>query len=245
MAKVEKDRTYDVPIDRCFNVLGELLSTLGVTVESSDLKSKTIIGNFKGATSKTDPTEKDLPLKCECVAANATSTEVRLSYRNSGQLNRFVSPDVATKMESIFTLLNQSLSGFQPHRPETPAQGTLTALESADGKSTPEYVAQLYKSGLSDTQIESQLIQKGLNRQSIGEIMKGQAALRAKDTRAAGERNMLLGALIFLIGIIVTVVTLVAAAGRGGTYVVAWGAIIFGAGLFVRGLQQKKGKLGK
>ena len=248
MAKVEKNQTYNVTIDRCFEELSELLSNLGVRVESSDANSRTIAGSFKGATSKTDPTERDLPLKCECIVINPDSTEVRLTYRNSGQLNRFVSPDVTTKMESIFATLNQSLSGRQSYSSEKAAQPNLAAPRSADEQTMPsmaEYANRLYKSGLSDTQIESQLIQKGLDLQTVGIIMKSQSELRAKATRATGERNMLIGALLFLGGIIVTVVTFAAAVGSGGRYVVAWGAIIFGAGLFVRGLQQKQGKLGK
>jgi hypothetical protein len=53
--------------------------------------------------------------------------------------------------------------------------------------------------------------------------------------RAAANRNMLVGGLWCVGGIVVTVVTLVSASG-GGTYVVAWGAIIFGAIQFFRGL---------
>ncbi len=248
MAKVERNQTYNVTIDRCFEELSDLLANLGVRVDSSDAKSKTIAGSFKGAGSKTDPTERDLPIECQCMVINQEATGVRLTYRNSGQLNRFVSPDVTTNMESIFAALNRSLSGRQTYTSEEAAQPSLTPPHSADEKTIPsiaEYATSLYKSGLSDTQIESQLIQKGLDLQSVGMIMKDQSALRAQATRATGERNMLVGALVFLLGIIVTVVTFAAAAGSGGRYIVAWGAVIFGAGLFVRGLQQKQGKLGK
>lgn len=50
-----------------------------------------------------------------------------------------------------------------------------------------------------------------------------------------GRANALIGALFFFGGIIVTIVTYTAAEG-GGTYVVAWGAIIFGAIQMFRGL---------
>jgi hypothetical protein len=53
--------------------------------------------------------------------------------------------------------------------------------------------------------------------------------------RAKANRDMLVGGLWCVGGIIVTVVTLAAASG-GGTYVVAWGAIIFGGIQFFRGL---------
>ena len=51
------------------------------------------------------------------------------------------------------------------------------------------------------------------------------------------NRNMLVGGLWCAGGIIVTGFTYAAASGRGGgSYVVAWGAIVFGAIQFFRGL---------
>ena len=49
------------------------------------------------------------------------------------------------------------------------------------------------------------------------------------------KANIAMGALFFVGGIIITIVTFSAAAG-GGTYVVAWGAIVFGLIQLVRGL---------
>ena len=56
--------------------------------------------------------------------------------------------------------------------------------------------------------------------------------------QVAANRDMLVGGLWCLGGIIVTVVTYssVANSPGGGTYVVAWGAILFGALRFIRGL---------
>jgi len=55
--------------------------------------------------------------------------------------------------------------------------------------------------------------------------------------RVAAQRQMALGALICIVGIAVTLCTFSAASSSstGGTYVVAWGAIIFGAYRFYRG----------
>ena len=50
--------------------------------------------------------------------------------------------------------------------------------------------------------------------------------------------NMLIGGVICLIGIAVTVGTFMIASSRGGTHIVAWGAILFGALQFVRGAAQ-------
>ena len=55
-----------------------------------------------------------------------------------------------------------------------------------------------------------------------------------------GLRNMAIGGVICLIGILVTVGTYSAAASSrgGGHYVVAWGAILFGGIQFLKGLIQ-------
>jgi hypothetical protein len=52
-----------------------------------------------------------------------------------------------------------------------------------------------------------------------------------------GLRNMAIGAVVCLIGIAVTAGTY-SAASSGGHYVVAWGAIVFGAFQFLKGLFQ-------
>jgi hypothetical protein len=56
--------------------------------------------------------------------------------------------------------------------------------------------------------------------------------------RTAAEKRMLSGALWFLGGILVTVLSYGSAASSpsGGTYVIAWGAIVFGALRFFQGL---------
>jgi hypothetical protein len=53
--------------------------------------------------------------------------------------------------------------------------------------------------------------------------------------RAAANKNMLVGGLWCAGGILVTALTYSAASG-GGSYVVAWGAIVFGGIQFFRGL---------
>ncbi len=59
----------------------------------------------------------------------------------------------------------------------------------------------------------------------------------SEQTRARGKKNVLWGAIWCIGGTIVTVVTYSIASG-GGTYIVAWGAIIFGAIQLIMGLLQ-------
>jgi hypothetical protein len=67
----------------------------------------------------------------------------------------------------------------------------------------------------------------------------GQTRIRVlpEKTKALGRKNMISGALWCIGGIIVTVATLNAAS-NGGTYIIAWGAILFGAVQFIQGLYQ-------
>ena len=53
-----------------------------------------------------------------------------------------------------------------------------------------------------------------------------------------GLRNMAIGAVVCVVGIVITAATYSAASSGGGHYVVAWGAIIFGAFQFLKGLFQ-------
>ena len=56
------------------------------------------------------------------------------------------------------------------------------------------------------------------------------------ETHAAGVRKIIFGCCWFFGGIFVTVATYSAASNGGGTYVVAWGAILFGAIDIIRGI---------
>ncbi len=101
-----------------------------------------------------------------------------------------------------------------------------------------QYAAGLVKSGMSASQVEGKLMEKGLDRASASIVVKKLFELRSKAVDEAAKKNMLYGALWCIGGIVVTIATYSAAASGGGTYVVAWGAIIFGGIQFIRGLFQ-------
>jgi hypothetical protein len=61
-----------------------------------------------------------------------------------------------------------------------------------------------------------------------------------KAKQEAGRKKMLFGAIWCIGGPLVTVFTYQSASG-GGHYVIAWGAILFGAIQFLRGLAQSAG----
>jgi hypothetical protein len=59
---------------------------------------------------------------------------------------------------------------------------------------------------------------------------------RLKSPREAAQRDMAVGALLCLAGIVVTVVTFSAAVGSGGVYLIMWGPVVYGGFRFIRGL---------
>jgi len=79
------------------------------------------------------------------------------------------------------------------------------------------------------------LMGQGLSNESAEAVVENleKQIKEAKKERAG--KDMMYGALWCIGGIIVTAVTYTSATG-GGTYVVAWGAILFGAFQFVSGL---------
>ena len=104
--------------------------------------------------------------------------------------------------------------------------------------------------GESSASAEKALLEKGLDQASASAVVQAVQnfnAAFAKAVKSAGGRNALFGALWCVGGTVVTVATYEAARG-GGTYFVAWGAIVFGAiqmlrGLFMLGRRPKPGDL--
>ncbi len=99
------------------------------------------------------------------------------------------------------------------------------------------YTAERMANGNSEHEIQRLLVEKGLDTETAGAIVANVAELRTEAIRDAAKKNMIYGALWCIGGIAVTAATYDAASG-GGSYVVAWGAILFGGIQFVRGLAQ-------
>jgi hypothetical protein len=96
------------------------------------------------------------------------------------------------------------------------------------------YAAELMQRGEPLYKIEEQLVRQGLSEESASAVITQLAGLRSTAEEAEARKNMNQGAVWFLGGVVVTIATYALASG-GGTYVVAWGAIIFGGIQFVRG----------
>jgi hypothetical protein len=91
--------------------------------------------------------------------------------------------------------------------------------------------------GKTDKEILAGIIDQGLDEEDAAEVINTLEA-KAKSISDAHDTNMLVGGLICTLGIGVTLWTYSASL-TGGTYVVAWGAILFGAIRFFRGMADK------
>jgi hypothetical protein len=105
------------------------------------------------------------------------------------------------------------------------------------------FAAQQMHQGAPEQEVYAKLVQHGLTAQLaqsiVGNVFAAKYAAIAAN-RSMGKKNMLYGALWCVGGLAVTIATFAFAAknGGGGGYVVFWGAVIFGAIQFFRGLAQ-------
>lgn len=112
---------------------------------------------------------------------------------------------------------------------ESPEQGPFSASQMAALQFAPEtLVTEASMNG--DWSLASDFDFRSLRNDEYYEYTKKDDEFIEK-----ANRNMIFGALWFIAGIAVTYFTYKAAEG-GGTYIIAWGAILFGAIQFLKGL---------
>ena len=98
----------------------------------------------------------------------------------------------------------------------------------------------LYNQKKSIEETKAALIENGLRAEDADVVIANLQNQYKQEKREAGNKNMHYGALWCVGGLLVTILTY-SAASDGGTYVVAWGAVIFGAIQFFKGLFQRLG----
>src|SRR5262245_14534288 len=118
-----------------------------------------------------------------------------------------------------------------------------------------DYAAARFQQGASVHEVRAELLDRGADEKTastlIHDLLAGDAGRErypvhsvgdagAEDpVLAAARRNMAIGGVVFAIGLIITLATFAAASGPGGgRYIVAWGAIIWGAIQFCQGASQ-------
>lgn len=101
------------------------------------------------------------------------------------------------------------------------------------------YIAEQMKAGCPNSAIEADLIENGVEREAAHALVKQVSDARfmaQSEARERGQSNMSKGALWFIGGSLVTLVTLA----DGGGFLLAYGAIIGGAVQFLVGWRQSK-----
>ncbi len=96
------------------------------------------------------------------------------------------------------------------------------------------FAAEKMVAGQSNGQVIRDLIEIGVERKMAEDIVYQLDKVRRDANRKEGYKSMALGALIGIIGLVITIATM--AGGGGG--VIAYGAIIVGAIQFFRGVYQ-------
>lgn len=96
-------------------------------------------------------------------------------------------------------------------------------------------INKMANNGVSATQMKEDLINQGLTADDADIVVNKVSQMIKESKKENGKKDMLYGALWCIGGIVVTAITYSAASG-GGTYIVAWGAIFWGAIQFIKGL---------
>jgi hypothetical protein len=114
------------------------------------------------------------------------------------------------------------------------------------------YAAELLRGGTQPAAVRQKLIDLGFDEKAAStvvhdllaapvgpslSILRPEAVAPASVARDAARRQMTYGAIWFFAGLLITLGSLAAAA-QGGSYVVAWGAMLYGAIVFFRGASQ-------
>lgn len=100
------------------------------------------------------------------------------------------------------------------------------------------YTAQQLNAGVSPSQVIQELVAGGLPKEDATTVVRQMRQAQSKAKQEAGRKNMLYGALWCIGGLAVTFFSYQSATNGGGKYVIAWGAVIFGAIQFFQGLGQ-------
>ena len=126
------------------------------------------------------------------------------------------------------------MSGFGP------SQGGSGAMAPDAVERAMSYAKDVLRQGMPRAAVEEVLRAQGFDAAAASSIVE-RADQAKNERRVAGRRHMIVGAIICVLGIVVTAMTY-SGAGHGGSYVIWWGAIVFGAIRIFRGLSQMTDK---
>jgi hypothetical protein len=169
-----------------------------------------------------------IPATVGCVALGVWSTKAR-------QTSIFRSPDVTSG--ALVTLKAGSL--LEQYGPSVEYAGRTWLYVSGPGGET-GYVDAGSALEAKGTQVRVQTGSNGFGQMALMKDGKIVAPPVDRSTvNDAANRQMMIGAGLFVVGLIITVITYSIASDGGGTYLICWGPVVFGAIRFFKGLSAR------
>lgn len=111
----------------------------------------------------------------------------------------------------------------------------MTTVKSTDAVF--DYVVKQMDAGVPREDIIKLMVARGRDQEDAERAVAEVYAALDGELEAAGRKNVRYGATWFVVGVILTLISYFAP-GPGGTFIVTWGAIVFGAVQFFRGKRQ-------
>lgn len=160
---------------------------------------------------------------------------VRYEEHEMTEESRLLLQEEIVKRRLDTSLLESIVQNRDSHQEQKVARAKRSA-EEAFAESVWTYALTAKHQGVADDEILTGIQEMGLDREHAIMIVKSLATKASEGIKAANS-DMTWGGLICLGGLLITIWTYMDAQG-GGTYVVAWGAILFGAIRLFRGMSQ-------
>jgi hypothetical protein len=125
------------------------------------------------------------------------------------------------------------------------SQGSMSSEYQPDAAAQ-EYITGRVKAGASKEAILQELIQRGYDSQVATDMVKGISQKETVSARKSGLSNLIIGIIVAAVALGITISSYSTAEETGGTYVICYGAILFGIVLAIRGfVQMIRGREGK
>ena len=120
-------------------------------------------------------------------------------------------------------------------------QSASTKASQNQAREAIRFAARLMKNGISEQVIQLKLTEMGYSAVQASAIVNELRQVRSQVRRKSGQRNMIIGAVIGLVGI--GAVVWLGQTVQGGTaYIVMWAAVLFGLAQLIGGLLQYRNK---
>ena len=120
-------------------------------------------------------------------------------------------------------------------------QSASTKASQKQAREAIRFAARLMKNGISEQVIQLKLTEMGYSAAQASAIVNELRQVRSQVRRKMGQRNIILGAVILLVGI-GAVVWLGSSAQGSTAYIVMWAAVLFGIAQLIGGLLQFRNK---